>query len=278
MKIAVLSGKGGAGKTFVASNLVNVMDDAVYVDCDVEEPNGHLFFKPTITQEISIYKSLPSFDAKKCNGCRACVDFCQFNALLYLVNRPILFPEVCHSCKGCMLVCKEQAISEIQKEIGVVKIGVGQAKQIITGILNPGEVSGIPIIKEAIRQAETVAKTIVLDCPPGSACSVMETIEDANYCILVVEPTAFGFHNFQMVYELTTLLHKKCGVVINKEERCYEPLEHFCQEHQIKILKRIPYQKKTAKQSADGCLVTSTDEDMNILFKDLYHCIEENAL
>lgn len=278
MKLAVLSGKGGAGKTFVATNLVNIIKDAVYVDCDVEEPNGHLFLKPTITQEIPIYKMLPSFDPKKCTGCRACVDFCKFNALLYLVNRPILFPDVCHSCKGCMLVCKEHAITSIEKEIGKIQIGEGMKKTTITGILHPGEASGIPIIKEAIHQAELRSDTIVLDCPPGSACSVMETIEDANYCILVVEPTAFGFHNFQMVYELVTLLHKPCGIVINKEEAPYEPLLNFVDKAQLPILARIPYQRETASKSAQGELITSIDPNMHTLFEALYKQIKERAV
>ena len=275
MKLAVLSGKGGAGKTFVATNLAYVGKQVVYVDCDVEEPNGHLFLKPVYQEEESVYKMLPKFDVNKCNGCRACVDFCRFHALLYLMNRPILFPDVCHSCKGCMLVCKQDAVLEDKKEIGQVKIGKAETLHVITGVLNPTESSGNPIIKQAIAKAESFHQNIVLDCPPGSACSVMETIEDVDYCLLVVEPTAFGFHNFQMVYELATLLHRRCGVIINKEEEPYQPLYDFCKEHNLPILQRIPYHQETAQKTAQGILASSYDETLFACFQQVWEQVKE---
>lgn len=136
----------------------------------------------------------------------------------------------------------------------------------VTGILNPGEASGIPVIREALKQAEGLT---IIDGPPGSACSVMESVMDADFCILVAEPTAFGFHNFQMVYELVTLLGRKCGVIINKEETPYEPLEDFCREHDLKILCRIPYSPRIGAMAAAGELVSRKDPELGRLFADV---------
>ena len=216
MKIAVLSGKGGAGKTFVAVNLAAAAGKATYIDCDVEEPNGRLFWKPEDVHSTPVCTLLPDFDAEKCSGCRKCVDFCRFHALLYIKGKPMLFPEVCHSCGGCMLICPEGAI---------------------------------PLIREALKKAEGLT---VIDCPPGSACSVMESIMDADYCVLVAEPTAFGFHNFQMVHELAALLGKPCGVVINKQAERYMPLESYCQEKGLPVLDRISYDTQLGKLLADN--------------------------
>ncbi len=274
MKVAVLSGKGGAGKTFVSVNLAAVAKQATYIDCDVEEPNGHLFFKPENVHTTTVTRRMPEFDIKKCSGCRKCVDFCHFNALIYLVNRPLIFKEVCHSCGGCMLVCSNDAIHETKHPVGVVEDGWHKNVHVVTGILNTGESSGIPVIKEAEKIGKKEDGFIVLDCPPGSACSVMETITDADYCILVAEPTAFGFHNFCMVYELATLLNKKIGVVINKQETPYQPLEDFCKEHKIPVLARIPYDQTMASFTAQGKIVSECNEDAHTLFLELLEKIE----
>ncbi len=196
MKIACLSGKGGAGKTLVAVNLAAAAGRGTYIDCDVEEPNGRLFLKPRDIQEQAVCALLPAFDADACTGCRACVDFCRFHALMYLRQAPVVFPEVCHSCGGCALVCPAGAVSEVPKPVGKLEIGTSGDLRVVTGVLNPGEASGVPVIREALRQAQGLT---VIDCPPGSACSVMESIMDVDYCLQVAEPTAFGFHNFRMV-------------------------------------------------------------------------------
>ena len=205
MKIACLSGKGGAGKTLVAVNLAATAGNCTYIDCDVEEPNGRLFLKPENIWMDSVDSLLPDFDAGRCTGCRQCVDFCRFHALMYIKEKPMVFSEVCHSCGGCMLVCPEDAITEKPKPIGMLEVGSHGKIKVVTGILNSGEATGVPIIREALKLAEGMT---IIDCPPGSACSVMESVMDADYCLLVAEPTAFGFHNFRMVHELVTLLKK----------------------------------------------------------------------
>lgn len=249
MKIAVLSGKGGAGKTFVAVNLAAAAGSAAYIDCDVEEPNGRLFLKPDGIGTTPVATLLPGFDAAKCTGCRKCVAFCRFHALMYIKGKPMVFPEVCHSCGGCLMVCPEGAIREIPRQIGVLEEGRHGDVKVVTGILNPGEASGVPVIRAALKRAEG---TTVIDCPPGSACSVMECVLDADYCVLVVEPTAFGFHNFRMVWELASLLEKPCGVIINKQTAPYEPLERFCEEKRLPVLDRIPYAPALAGRLAEN--------------------------
>ena len=266
MKIACLSGKGGAGKTLVAVNLAWAAGKATYIDCDVEEPNGRLFWKPAQVETTTVSTLLPAFDPAKCTGCKKCVQFCRFHALMYIKEKPMVFSEVCHSCGGCQLVCPEGAVSEREKPIGVLEIGQSGDVQVVSGVLNPGESSGIPLIRQALRQGGEVT---ILDCPPGSACSVMECVMDADRCLLVAEPTAFGFHNFQMVYQLVTLLKKPCAVVINKQDAPYEPLETFCQQNGLPILARIPYDPQLAALSARGDIAAQQDGRILALFQDL---------
>lgn len=266
MKIACLSGKGGAGKTLVAVNLAAVAGEATYIDCDVEEPNGRLFFQPQQPESRTVTTLLPEFDAARCTGCRQCVQFCRFHALLYIREKPMVFSEVCHNCGGCALVCPAQAVTYRQRPVGTVETGRAGKVRVVTGILNPGEASGIPVIRQALDQARGLT---VVDCPPGSACSVMECVKAADVCLLVAEPTAFGFHNFQMVHELTRLLHKPCGVVINKQDAPYEPLEAYCREQQLPILARIPYDPDLAAQTARGVVAAEHRPELRWLFENV---------
>ena len=269
MKIAVLSGKGGAGKTFVSVNLAVSADHAAYIDCDVEEPNGRLFLKPKDLKEETVSTKLPVFDTEKCTGCRKCVDFCRFNAIFFAKKKPIVFSEVCHSCGGCMMVCPVGAITEEEKPVGILEEGHSGSTRVLTGVLNFGEASGVPVINAALEKAKSYDELTVIDCPPGSACSVMESVTDADYCILVAEPTAFGFHNFQMVYELVTLLKKPCGVIINKMDTQYKPLEDFCKQQGIDILLRIPYSKKLADITSNGRIAVNEDAEIKAQFKEV---------
>ena len=274
MKIACLSGKGGAGKTLVAVNLAAAAGRATYLDCDVEEPNGRLFWKPQGIRTTVVHSLLPEFDAAACTGCKKCVEFCRFHALMYIREKPTVFPEVCHSCGGCQLVCPAGAVTETEKPVGRLEVGTRGDVRVVTGILNPGEASGIPVIRAVLKQAEGLT---VIDCPPGSACSVMESIMDADLCILVAEPTAFGFHNFQMVYQLASLLGRRCGVVINKEDAPYVPLEDFCRERGLEILARIPYDPELAALAADGKLVWEKHAGAREIFSGLLQKIGGGA-
>lgn len=283
MKIAVLSGKGGAGKTFVATNLAMtskmLAHSATYIDCDVEEPNGYLFLKPEGVHKEEIFTYIPHFDTKCCTGCKKCVNSCRFNALAFIKHVPLLFPDICHGCGACELVCEACAVSEAKHSVGFVEMGYRDALQVVTGIMHTGEVSAVPIIKKTLKKGFDIAFSnnaknpfIVIDCPPGSACSVMESVQEADFCILVVEPTAFGVHNFKMVYELVSLLKKPCGIIINKEakETVYEDLEIFCLENKINILARFEDKQSIAKITSNAEIAVLFDEELAELFKSLF--------
>lgn len=277
MKIAVLSGKGGTGKTLVSVNLAWVMKESIYMDCDVEEPNGHLFFKPQDVQISEVSVLIPKIDSDRCNGCRACVDFCKFNALAYIKQNVKVFESVCHACGGCALMCPQKAILEIPKPIGVIEKGHFNSVEVITGRLNTGEESGVPIIKALLKLKVDEKKPMVIDCPPGSSCMVMESIQDADYCVLVAEPTIFGSHNLEMVYELVQLYKKPFGAVLNKTVTGENPSEIFCKENNISIIGEIPFDPKLGKINSNGGIVSKEDAYYRHLFEAFVKVIGEEV-
>lgn len=287
MNIAVLSGKGGTGKTLLSVNMAAASESATYIDCDVEEPNGYLFFKPEEIVEENVSVKIPEVDKELCSGCRKCVDFCKFNALAFIKKAPIVFGDICHSCGGCSLLCPENAITEKDKVIGKIEKGKSQGIDIYTGILNTGEVSGVPIIEKLLEEnrksssngelsnnIEENEKLSIIDCPPGSACIVMESIKDADFCVLVAEPTAFGAHNLEMVYELVSLFGKPFGVVLNKCLDGENPSEEFCKEKEIKILGRVPFEKELGELNSNAKIAARESERYNKLFKNILETVK----
>ena len=278
MRIAVLSGKGGTGKTLVSVNLAAASKASTYIDCDVEEPNGHLFFKPEGISEEEISVKIPKVNNELCNGCRKCVDFCNFNALAYIKDKLIVFDDVCHSCGGCILVCPAKALTEKEKVIGKVQKGNSDQVQVYTGILNTGEATGIPIIKKLLDEKKPEAnQPTFVDCPPGSACIVMESIKDADYCVLVAEPTLFGVHNLNMVYKLVKLFNKPFGVVLNKCLEEENPSERFCLEKNIKILSRIPFDSELGTLNSNAEIAVNKNEKYRDLFSSLYDAVTKEV-
>lgn len=278
IRIAVLSGKGGTGKTLVSVNLASVAKESVYIDCDVEEPNGYLFFKPEGVTEEEVTIKIPFADQQICNGCRKCVDFCKFNALAYIIDKLIIFEEVCHSCGGCVLLCPVKALSEKDKVIGKVQKGVSQNVALKTGVLNIGEASGIPIIKKLLeKSAHPEDKLTFIDCPPGSACIVMESIKEADYCVLVAEPTLFGVHNLNMVYELVRLFNKPYGVVLNKCLPGENPAEVFCIEKGIKILGRLDFDNDLGILNSNARIAVRESKKYENIFSSMLKKITEEV-
>lgn len=287
MNIAVLSGKGGTGKTLLSVNMATASKSATYIDCDVEEPNGYLFFKPEEIVEENVSVKIPEVDKELCSGCRKCVDFCKFNALAFIKKAPIVFGDICHSCGGCSLLCPENAITEKDKVIGKIEKGKSQGMDVYTGILNTGEVSGVHIIEKLLEEnrksssngevsnnIEENEKLSIIDCPPGSACIVMESIKDADFCVLVAEPTAFGAHNLEMVYELVSLFGKPFGVVLNKCLDGENPSEEFCKEKGIKILGRVPFEKELGELNSNAKIAARESERYNKLFKNILETVK----
>ncbi|MGI6751142.1 MAG: 4Fe-4S binding protein [Anaerovoracaceae bacterium] len=284
MLVAVLSGKGGTGKTLLSVNLAAASENSTYIDCDVEEPNGHIFLKPEPMEEKDVAVQIPQVDMNLCNGCRKCVDFCNFNALAYVIDSLLVFEEICHSCGGCVLVCPEKALKEKERVIGKTLHGISShnisGRMIVhTGLLNTGEASGIPIIKDLLDfDNDAKSNPVFIDCPPGSACIVMESIKNADYCILVAEPTLFGVHNLEMVYQLVSLFDKPFGVVLNKcLDGEYNPSQDFCEKKGIKILGSIPYDTQLGLLNSNGEIAVEVSERYRDIFTNLLNTIREEC-
>ena len=278
MKIAVLSGKGGAGKTFVSTNLSVVANDAVYVDCDVEEPNGHLFLKPKEVKEEIVTNLIPVFDNDKCIGCRKCVDLCEFGALAFIKERPVLFSEICHSCGGCKLICPADAVVEKEKTVGWIREGSHGKVQTYFGEMAVGEASGVKIIDGLLKKVASEQKDVIIDCPPGSACVVMESIKDADYCLLVAEPTIFGRHNLEMVYELVKLFGKPFGVVLNKCSDEWNPSAEFCIENQIPVVGKIAFNHRLGEIIGNGEIAVEKEESYRQAFEQIFSAIRNEVV
>lgn len=276
MKIAVLSGKGGTGKTFISVNLACVAEHAAYVDCDVEEPNGHLFLKPMIEETKPVMVAVPEADMEKCTGCRECVDFCRYNALALIPDRLLIFSEVCHACGGCILFCPEHALRAKPRAIGTIETGSSRQVTVLTGCLNTGEVSGVPIIKGLMGKMPREG-TVLIDCPPGSACSVLESVRDADYCVLVAEPSMFGAHNLAMVHDIVKLFGKRYGVVLNKCMPGENPSQKYCEENQIPVLAEIPYDAQLGELNSEGLVAARESGKYRLMFEGLLGRIEREA-
>lgn len=266
MKIAVLSGKGGTGKTFISTNLCKVSKNSTYLDCDVEEPNGHLFFEEQEPIErIAVNVPFPEFDKEKCNGCKICADNCKFNAIAVVEKTPILFSEVCHYCGLCTKLCPEKVITEQDHQIGKIEIYNSNSTKVVTGYLDTGEVSGIPVIEKVLDFANE--NLTIIDCPPGSACSTMASIKISDYCIIVAEPTVFGLHNMKMVIELVKLFNKPFGIIINKETEKNTSLHKWLNQNKIKVIDSIPWDKDIADSNAHGKTIEKTKSKFNTILK-----------
>lgn len=278
MQIAVLSGKGGTGKTLLSVNLAAAACEATYIDCDVEEPNGHLFFKPEIDEEWEITVKIPFVNKELCDGCQKCVDFCAFNALAYAGGGLIIFDEICHSCGGCIMLCPRGALMEKEKAIGKIIRGRAGRVRFRSGILNIGEASGVPIIKELLAEEKSVPAALTfVDSPPGTACIAMESISEADYCVLVAEPTVFGAHNLEMVQEMVKVLKKPFGVVLNKCVDGDNPAEEFCLKAGIKVLYKIPFDPALGRLTSDAGIAALKNEKYGLLFSSLLAVILKEA-
>lgn len=273
INIAVLSGKGGTGKTFVSVNLASVIKNSSYIDCDVEEPNGNLFFKAKNTQKVDVNVKVPFIDTDKCNKCRACVEFCKFNALAFVNEKVVVFDDICHSCGGCSIVCKADAIKEYDKKIGEIITGDSDGVKVSSGILNTGESSGVPIIKELFDYYDSQIN--IIDCPPGSACIVMESIKNADYCVLVAEPTVFGAHNLEMVHDLVKIFDKDHGVILNKCIDSYNPCKDYCIDNDLKIIDEIMFDYETGLLNSNSKIVSREDKKYFEKFKGILKNILE---
>ncbi len=277
MKVAVLSGKGGTGKTMLSVNLAAASGPSTYVDCDVEEPNGHLFFKPDESSEETVSVLVPRADRNECDGCMACVRFCRYHALAYSLDRLTVFDDMCHSCGGCAEICPRKAITEHPREVGVVRTGRSGDVSVYTGTMNVGEAAGLPVIRRLLEMtALSYDENIFIDCPPGSSCSVMECIKDADFCVLVAEPTIFGAHNLEMVSELVRVFGRPYGVVLNKViENERDPSEEYCLDNGLPILGRIPFDIGLGRICSEAGIASRENVVFERMFREIYEKMKE---
>jgi MinD superfamily P-loop ATPase len=273
MQISVLSGKGGTGKTTIAVNLAVLLKDSCYIDCDVEEPNGHIFLNPEYSKSERVEVMVPAIDKEKCSGCGECVRFCYFNALALANKKVLLFPEICHSCGGCIHVCPENAVTEGKKDIGRIDKGWGEGIECVRGVLEIGEPVGVPIIKE-IKSGLDETKVNILDCPQGSSCTVVNSIQGCDYALLVTEPTNFGVHDLKIAVQLIEKLGIPGGVVINRSGEGDVIIDEYCSEAGIPVLGRIPFDRGIAEAYSRGSLLAE-DARYRKYFDDIAHRLEE---
>ena len=251
MILSIASGKGGTGKTTVSVNLALSLGRVQLIDCDVEEPNDNIFIKANIDSIQDVNVEIPQIDSEKCLNCGACADFCSFNAIVDLSSGIKIFSGLCHSCGGCKLVCQNDAISWKDKKIGSIRKGKNEDILFCEGILDIGESRPTPIIKSLKYQIRTGIDTI-LDCPPGTSCSFLETVNGSDFCILVTEPTPFGFNDLKIAVEALKEMGVPFGVVINRDGIGDDEIEIFCKKEMIPILLKIPYNKEIAKLYSKG--------------------------
>ncbi|NMD42525.1 MAG: P-loop NTPase [Firmicutes bacterium] len=256
MIIAIASGKGGTGKTTVATNLALVISEEMkvqFLDCDVEEPNAHLFLKPRWQHSEPVSIPVPQVDLDRCNYCGICAEVCAFNAIMVGKETVLVFEPLCHGCGGCTYFCPEKAIREIDRPIGVLESGPAGALSFVHGKLNPGEALSPPLIKAVKRTADPANLTIV-DAAPGASCPVVEAIHGSDYCLLVTEPTPFGLNDLAIAVELLKKLHLPGGVVINRSlgGEGENEIEAYCRQEGIPVLLKMPWDRELASLYARG--------------------------
>jgi MinD superfamily P-loop ATPase len=248
MIISVASGKGGTGKTLVATSLALSLSDKCKVqllDCDVEEPNAHIFLHSAINQSQAVFIPVPKIDEAKCTYCGECAEVCAYNAIAVLKNKVLVFPELCHGCGACSYLCPESAISEEGREVGMVEKGNLGEIEFIQGRLTIGEAMAPPVIREVKKHIDP-AKEVIIDVPPGTSCPVIEAIKGSDFCLLVTEPTHFGLSDLSLAVEVTRKLDIPCGVIINRVGVGDEKVEQYCQEQEIPVLLKIPLDRNIA--------------------------------
>jgi len=275
MKLVVASGKGGTGKSTFSANFawsISRRRDVVLVDCDVEEPNLHLFFSGDM-RESDVTVQVPVFDMERCDLCGKCGEFCRYGAIAVLPEKIMFFHDLCHACGGCRIVCPNEAISETERVIGKVwDAPVDEHLRLISGVLNEGEPNGIPVIMAAKEAAEG-NDLIIYDSSPGTACPVIETIEGSDYVVLVTESTPFGLHDLKLATEVAQKLGVPAGVVINRSDGKDEETEAFCREAGLEIHMKIPFDREIARLQSRGDLFSVAMPEWQERFVELYEDI-----
>ena len=280
MIISVASGKGGTGKTTIATNVaLSICGKVHYVDCDVEEPNAHIFLKPTIQKSETVLVPVPEIDEAKCTYCGRCKEVCAYNAIAVFPPRDtkkghvLIFANLCHGCGACAFLCPEKAIKEREREIGIVESGYCNTVRFTHGKLNIGEAMAPPVIRHVKRHIDP-HETVIIDAPPGTSCPVVSSIQGSDFCILVTEPTPFGFHDLMLAVDVVRKLSIPFGVVINRADLGDQKTGDYCNKEHIPILMRIPFKEGIAVAYSKGIPIVEAMPEYKSKFQALFSTIE----
>ena len=275
MIICVASGKGGTGKTTVATSMALALAENVeLLDCDVEEPNAHLFLEPRITRTEKVDTPVPVIDEEKCTACRKCADICRFKAIAVVGRKVLVYPELCHGCGGCSAVCPEKAIGETGRELGTLSSGHRNGIRFINGRLRVGEAMSTPLIRK-VRAAADPDRLTIIDAPPGTSCPVIAAMNGADYILMVTEPTPFGLHDLRLAVEAVRVLGIPCGLVINRSDIGDRQVFAYAETEGLPILLTIPFDRRIAELYSRGKTMVEEIPKWRGRFIELYRDIVE---
>lgn len=276
MIISIASGKGGTGKTLVATSLALSLEEVQLLDCDVEEPNDHILLKPVIQSSEDVFIPIPRVDEGKCNHCGRCSEVCAYNAIAVIKEKVLIFPELCHGCGACSYLCPEKAIFEEKRKVGVVEVGQSKAIDFVHGKLSLGEIMAPPVIREVKRHID-FQKTVIIDVSPGTSCPVVEAIKGSNFCLLVTEPTPFGLNDLTLAVEVVKKLGIPCGVIINRDGSGNNKIEKYCDKESIPVLLHIPLDTEIAILYSKGVPLVEGIPEWREDFLDLFQNIKSRV-
>ncbi|MBN1190924.1 MAG: ATP-binding protein [Dehalococcoidales bacterium] len=279
MIISVASGKGGTGKTLIATSLALSLRDACKVrllDCDVEEPNDHIFLNPVLTSQETVTIPVPEVDEEKCDHCGKCAGVCAYKAIAVWGKHIMVFSQLCHGCGACSYICPRKAISEQPRSIGIIESGHSSGIIFVHGKLHVGEAMAPPVIRKVKSYASSEEVTII-DSPPGTSCPVISTINYSDFCLLVTEPTPFGLNDLRLAVETVRELNIPCGVVINRSMAGENRVEEYCKAEDIPVLLSIPLDTGIARFYSRGITLVEGMPEWKQKFVELFEKIQETV-
>jgi MinD superfamily P-loop ATPase len=272
--LTVASGKGGTGKTTVAVNMALSLQNVQLIDCDVEEPNSHILLNPKINEVLPVFTKVPVISEKLCTYCGQCSKFCVYNALFVAPKTIMVFPALCHSCGGCSIVCPENAITEKNRQIGIIKKGKTKNIELVYGELNIGEAMAVPLIK-AVKNQIKLDKDVIIDSPPGTACSLVASVHKTDYCILVTEPTPFGLHDLKISVQVLKNIGIPMGIIINRAGIGDKKIYEYIKKEDLPLLLEIPFDKKIAEMYSRGIPFVSQMPEWKNRFLEIHDFIKK---
>lgn len=278
MIVSIASGKGGTGKTTVATSMALALqaydNEVTFLDCDVEEPNGHIFLKPDLKSVDSINIEVPEINEDICTHCGKCADICAFNALLVTGDAVIIFNELCHGCGGCQYFCEAKAVTMVPQKIGIIEKGYAGRIKFARGRLEVGSALTPPVV-DAVKQHGDSRGSTILDAPPGTSCPVIHSVRESDFCLLVAEPTPFGLNDLDLAVQMIQSLNVPCGVLINRASDSIDLIEKYCHAKGLPVLLKIPLSKEVAEAYSRGVPLVEVKKEWPALFIELYRNIQE---